>query len=300
MSTLDFKTQIKKIREEAIKLGYSTSTMDGYLHIWNSFIKWKGKENFMYSSEDYTIFLLKRYNFDISTYTSKSKSGMQMLMRSKRLLDNFDEYKQRKSKEMFPASLYNDYPQEWDITVNKYFNYLKDIRQNSSRTISFKKTYLVKELSYFYKIGIKSLNEFSNNHLNTYINDTINAGTVSKRRNFYVLREFLLFLFIEDILDRDLSVYIPKIKNVKRKRIPVYLKSESIEELLDTIPREKSIDKRNYAIILIAARLGLRICDILNIKLKDIDWKNHKLTILQTKNHNINSLLYLKKLDGLL
>lgn len=290
MSTLDFKTQIKNIRKEAIKLGYAVKTMNGYDYIWNSFIAWKGEENFTYSEVDYTLFLLEHYNFDVNAYTNKSKSRNQQLMRSKRILDDFDKYKQRKSKEMFSNSLYNDYPLEWDITINKYLNYIKDVRQNSNRTIRLKKMYLVRELSYFNKMGIKNLNEFSTNYLNTYINETINAGNISKRRNFYVLREFLLFLFIEDVLDRDLSIYIPKIKNIKRRKIPVYIKKDKIEEFLDIIPKEKSVDKRNYAIILIAARLGLRISDILNIKLKDIDWKNYKLTIFQEKNHNINSL----------
>ncbi len=41
MNTLDFKTQIKNIREEAFELGFSISTMDGYLKIWKKFIEWK-------------------------------------------------------------------------------------------------------------------------------------------------------------------------------------------------------------------------------------------------------------------
>ena len=38
MSLPDFKTQIKNIRKEALKIGFSISTMDGYLKIWNKFI----------------------------------------------------------------------------------------------------------------------------------------------------------------------------------------------------------------------------------------------------------------------
>ena len=49
-------------------------------------------------------------------------------------------------------------------------------------------------------------------------------------------------------------------------------------------------DIRNYAIILLAARLGLRLSDILNIKLKDIDWKNNKINIVQPKTNNLNIL----------
>ena len=87
------------------------------------------------------------------------------------------------------------------------------------------------------------------------------------------------YLFIEGIIQEDLSYLIPKIKQNQRKKIPTYLKPESVENLLSIISKETAIQKRDYAIILIAARLGLRVSEILNIKLKDIDWKNHKLIV---------------------
>ena len=93
MSLSDFKTQIKNIRKEALKIGFSISTMDGYLKIWNKFISWKGTNNFVYNEKDYIEFLLDYYKFDVNSYTNKSKSHYQQLMRSKRILDDFDTYK---------------------------------------------------------------------------------------------------------------------------------------------------------------------------------------------------------------
>ena len=68
--------------------------MDSYERIWNKFIEWKQEEHFVYQEEDYSKFLLEYYHFDVSTYTSKSKSRDQQLMRSKRILDDFDIYKE--------------------------------------------------------------------------------------------------------------------------------------------------------------------------------------------------------------
>ena len=81
-----------------------------------------------------------------------------------------------------------------------------------------------------------------------------------------------------------------QLKRRRRKKIPTYLKEEEVENLLESIPKNTKVEIRDYTIILIAARLGLRISDILNIKLKDIDWQNHKLNITQTKNKNLNIL----------
>lgn len=97
-------------------------------------------------------------------------------------------------------------------------------------------------------------------------------------------------MFIEDIINADLTKFVPTIKRINNKRVPVVLKTNEIEEILNSINQNTKIGKRDYAIILIAARYGLRIGDILNIKLKNIDWENYKLTVEQTKNHNLNIL----------
>ena len=290
MSYPDFKTQIKKIRKEAIELGYSISTMDGYQKIWKKFIKWKQVEHFTYQEEDYNQFLLEYYHFDVSTYTSKSKSIHQQLMRSKRILDDFETYKKWIQKRCLPNNLYCKYPVEWNPVIEKYLTYCKEEKYNVNRSIKIKQDYLTRLLAYFSQNGISELKDFCRQDIVSFVNQVIEKGTVSKRRNFHVLRDFLQYLFIEGILQEDLSIYIPKIKSTRRKRLPMYFKQEEIEEKLKEIPRKRKVEKRDYAIILIAARLGLRISDILNIKLKDIEWEQHKLNIIQPKTKHVNAL----------
>ena len=62
MNTQDFKTYIKNIRKEALEIGYSISTMDGYLKIWNKFIVWKNEVHFIYNKKEYSEFLLDYYH----------------------------------------------------------------------------------------------------------------------------------------------------------------------------------------------------------------------------------------------
>lgn len=287
---LTIKTQTKNIREEAKKLGYSDKTIEGYQFIWNSFIKWKNEEDFVYTSEDYNKFLFEYYNFDVNTYTSKSKSHFQQLMRSKRILEDFETYKIYMNKRILPKALYSIYPDNWNNILDNFLVYCREVKGNTENTIKFKNNYLIKILSYFYQNNIVNINNIDKNIIVKFINETIEKGNISKRKNFYVLREFLVYLFIENILLEDLSIYIPKIKSQKRKKIPTYLKINEIDFLLESIPKIRKVDIRNYAIILLGARLGLRISDILNIKLKNIDWINKKITIIQSKNNNLNIL----------
>ena len=290
MSLPDFKTQIKNIRKEALKVGFSISTMDGYLKIWNKFISWKGINNFIYNEKDYIDFLLDYYKFDVHSYTNKSCSRHQQLMRSKRILDDFDTYKNCIAKRVLPSYLYSDYNEKWDEVIDNYLTYCKNVCYNKEKTVKVKKDYLLRILSYFYQNNINNLNELKSEHITNFVNEVINKGNVSKRRNFYILRDFLNYLFIENILKEDLSIYVPKVKRKYKRKMPTYLSVEDVEKLLDSIPKERKVDIRNYTIILIAARLGLRVSDILNIKLKDIDWVNYKLNVIQPKTNNLNIL----------
>ncbi len=286
----DFKTQIKNIRKEAIELGFSISTMDSYEKIWKQFIYWKKQEYFFYNEKEYIDFLLCHYQFDVTNYTKKSKSRHQMLMRSKRILDDFESYKECMSKRILPTSLYCEYPKEWNPIVNNYLKDCEEAKGNAQSSVKTKRDYITRLLSYFHQTGLNNLSDFNRKTVVTFINKTIEKGNISKRRNFYILRDFLNYLFIEGFLLEDLSIYIPKIKSSRRKKIPTFIKQEKIEELLESIPRERDIEYRDYCILLIAARLGLRISDILNIKFKDIDWKNYKINVTQPKTKNLNTL----------
>ena len=290
MNTQDFKIYIKNIRKEALEIGYSIKTMDGYLVIWNKFIKWKNEIHFVYDEKEYSKFLFDYYHFDVSKFTNKSKSRHQQLMRSKRILDNFDSYKIHILKRSLPKALYSNYPSNWNIILDGYLNYLKNVRQNSDNSIKIKGDYLVHLLSYFYQNKINDLKQLSKLDITNFINKVVEKGNISKRRNFYVLGDFLKYLFIENILLEDLSVYVPRVNQRKKRKLPTYLKQDEVEQLLKNIPKEKKVDIRNYAIILIAARLGLRLSDILNIKLKNIDWQNNKINVVQPKTSNLNIL----------
>jgi len=75
-----------------------------------------------------------------------------------------------------------------------------------------------------------------------------------------------------------------KLRNDHRHIIPAYTEEE-ISDIADAAHNDDMISKRDLAIILLAYCTGLRGCDIIRIKLTDIDWQNDKLSLIQSKNH---------------
>ena len=97
------------------------------------------------------------------------------------------------------------------------------------------------------------------------------------------LRGFMKYAFDEKLLATDYSKKIPQYKSVIQPKLPSTYAKEEIEKLISTIERSSPIGKRNYAIILMAARLGLRASDISKLKFENLHWNTSTIEIAQFK-----------------
>ena len=94
-------------------------------------------------------------------------------------------------------------------------------------------------------------------------------------------KSLLVFLFENGITKTDLSVCVPKPR--RPEPLPSVYTGEEIARLLSSVDRTSGTGKRDYAIIILAAHLGLRSSDIVNLSFKDIDTKKRTIRITQVK-----------------
>ncbi len=97
------------------------------------------------------------------------------------------------------------------------------------------------------------------------------------------VRSFLRFLTIRGILQKDLSLELPTIRVPRDASIPSVWDHDLIVKLLGAIDRSSAKGKRDYAILLLACRLGLRAGDIRTLKLDHLHWEDSKIEIMQSK-----------------
>lgn len=97
------------------------------------------------------------------------------------------------------------------------------------------------------------------------------------------VRSFLRFLLLRGILQRDLSHVLPTIRVPWNATIPSVWDPELLVQLLNAVDRCSPKGKRDYAILLLACRLGLRVEDIRTLKLDDLKWEAATIEITQSK-----------------
>ena len=99
------------------------------------------------------------------------------------------------------------------------------------------------------------------------------------------LKKLYAFLYAAGKAKDDYSELFSFAVNREKKVFPVLPKSD-IAKLLDTIDRSTVKGKRDYAIMMLGTVLGLRACDVVALKLADIDWLRGEIRVVQSKTSN--------------
>jgi integrase/recombinase XerD len=97
------------------------------------------------------------------------------------------------------------------------------------------------------------------------------------------LRTFFHYLFRNGFVSKDFAYIVPHDGYRQRTKVPSAYPKEDVEKLLKSIDRGNPKGKRDYAIILIAARLGLRAQDICDLSFNNLKWETNTIELLQKK-----------------
>lgn len=99
----------------------------------------------------------------------------------------------------------------------------------------------------------------------------------------YSLRLLHDWLYSAGYLPYDGKMVFPWIQNAERSMIPSYYSKEEVRKMLNAIDTKTQKGKFSYCVLCLAAYLGMRAGDIINLKFSDIDWSNNRIHYVQTK-----------------
>lgn len=161
---------------------------------------------------------------------------------------------------------------EYDSILNDFCDYLKIDKKYSNLTVESYRTETKKYLDFFKEKQI-DINNIKNNDIKEYLKfiKSENISDRSMAHNVSVIRTFYKFLLIEKIVNINPSEFLelPKLK----KSLPTTLSKEEIETLLD-INLKDNYSYRNKAMLELMYATGLRVSELVNIKINDIDFEN--------------------------
>ena len=169
--------------------------------------------------------------------------------------------------------------------MEKLISHLTNLRR-SKTTIKDYRLYLSEFLAHLNTSGVKSVSEITDNHILTFVS----SHPTNKVNIVSALRVLFRFWKQEHIVDDRYDGLFDTYKVRKRERVPSYFTSAEVLTIENSISRSSCVGKRNYAMVLLASRLGLRASDIAGLQFSEIDWDKDTITLVMQKTDKIIEL----------
>ena len=167
-----------------------------------------------------------------------------------------------------------------DRLLQQYQSYLRNERGLSEHSVHVYVPYVRDFLALQAKRTARfSPRVFDALTIRSYLVDKTRDRSDEYRRLLAVsLRSFLHFLFLHGHA-QDLSASVPVVRKYLQSHPPVFLSPNEVDRTLSAVDRSTPRGRRNYAVLLLLARLGLRASEVLLLELEDIHWRTGEILI---------------------
>ena len=216
-------------------------------------------------------------NYDFDYYNPINNNQLDKIKYLKNLLEFKDtgNYVKRHSK-IFISN---------DKFINIYNEYEKYLNTRNIEPIT-KKCKLIKTKLFLNSLTeIDNISEIRKNHCYNFINN-LDYSLRYKEEITYEVRRIVDWLYNNKRINFDGNSLFPRIISQSRSNLISYYDNEEIEKLLNFVDINTSIGKRGYLILSLLVYLGLRISDIIDLKLNNINWNLNTINIIQQKTQN--------------
>jgi integrase/recombinase XerD len=143
----------------------------------------------------------------------------------------------------------------------------------SSAHIRNSSTYLERLAAFLDHSGLEDISGLEPAHVQGFVESLAVYELPTIYNTVCVLRSVLGYLHRQGMVSRDLSPLVPRIRYTKRARIPSAYSREEVEQMVAAIDQGNPRGKRDLALILLAARLGLRASDIAGLRFSNLKWE---------------------------
>jgi integrase/recombinase XerD len=134
-------------------------------------------------------------------------------------------------------------------------------------------------LNYLNENEISGLNSINQPLLLNYTNHMGFFTPNSRHRNTSVIKGYLRYVYDQKLTELDCSRMLPRDKYIRQPKLPSTYSKEEVDALLAAIDRSSPKGKRDYAMVLITARLGLRASDVCNLTFENIQWEKNLIVL---------------------
>ena len=272
---------ISELEQELLRLGYTKGSMTFYRRRWNQLMAYAEDRGECYYTEQLGMDFLKEF-FGV-TQEDFSRTLPQAETQEIRVIRMVGDFQ-------LHHAVLRRYLKHKEILTTPFFVDIRSRFQSSCEKKGYSQVtteHYVKQSSYLMDyLAAQGMNDFTAvtlDTVNAYIRTLAGFSYKTVEQHICSLRAFFRFLYQEGIMPDDLAAKMPMVKARKQTAIPSVWTHEELKQLVGAIDWGSPKGRRDYAIILIACRLGLRCTDIKNLCFENFNWTEKKICFTQSK-----------------
>lgn len=288
MENQKLKELIVNLEKELLRLGYSEGSMTFYKRRWQQLLAFAKEQGVTHYSERLGIdFIEQCFNILEKDFEGTLKQCEVQNLRVIRMVGDFQLH----------GTILRRYYKHKELLHNPYFiEVINDFKQYcinkdySTATIEHYTKQSSRFLDYADSQSISSCGDISLTLINRYIKTLAGYTYKTVEQQLCSLRALFKYLFKEGLIVTDFSQKIPMVQSRKMTRIPSVWSVSDLKKLIAAIDRGSPVGKRDYAMILLACHLGLRVSDIKKLTFENFQWEDKRLVFTQSKTRTSLSL----------
>ena len=261
------------------KSGRTGSTPEKYRWTWRQIGDFMGETPYGSLSAGVSGFIKEKYG-------SKNADGLshydKTCIRQALCLVQFAETREMPARMEFVRREQAVLDGEIGARMAEFVAYKRSMRLHE-KTLRGYRYYLYLLNKYLNENGIDEVSRISPLVLLHYISILLPGTPGAKHLALSITRSFFRYLHGRGLTATDLSIAIPRDNYKKQPRLPSVYGKEEVKAILGTADRSTCTGKRNYAILLLAVRLGLRASDVRSLQFGNIDWPGSRISFVQQK-----------------
>ncbi len=308
LTTLDLHSLVVVAEQHLRQAGFRDGTIVKHQRTWNAFVSFARKRE----QESLTNALIEDWlvyrGYPIGSWPSPIPPTLMNMLTGLRILIYLHEYgdlmPSRVLNPMFrfahltrhlavrPAYAIGQSAGELRVAAlapsfqKTVISYERECQVRGYRTSSLKNMQL--HIPRFFKFlmarGMNDVTQITGSEISAFITSLQGYAPGSVNICSCIVRCFLRFLHQQGVLSKDLSLLVPPGSKAIYCNIPTVWSPSDVTRLLAQVDRASPRGKRDYAILLLAAQLGMRVGDIIRLTLDDIRWEHQRIELIQSKN----------------
>lgn len=285
-SLLTLEELISTVLQKMDEMDYSKQTILNYKRFYRHFLEYANSRELLYNSEDLGSQYLKiKYGCTHDTIHENSPTiKIRTQVRYIRVLGDYQIHGIVLRRKLGPTAA-SECPVLFKSAFEGYLAECKN--RNFSEQGTYSRSNRIRHFVFFMdEHGIDCYDEMTPIILSDYVKTFINYSNKAIAANLVAVRCFLRYLYLNGYTHENLVELLPRIKNYYAPSMPKTWKPEELKKVLSSVDRGNPTGKRDYAILLMVARYGLRCSDIKNLKLENLHWENNTIQFQQHKTGN--------------